>query len=211
MNFFSHLTAFIATVIVVETLLVHALYRFVTEDHDIFRACSDRAGVGGPSDFIDFSGADIHYDDEGIHMNGSFAILSDIKRTDRVSPSRLEEAWRSESLITRENAAGTSTPKAGVDEHSPGDSKRYLGFVKEKGNTRTSEKQGYHSRVAQVTALSAAGVLLRHKFLEAFGLSVATEVGTITSIHNCEALEAMGPEDGNVDSYLNSAHQLTDT
>lgn len=85
MNFFARLTAVIATVIVVETLLVEALYRFVTEDHDIFRACSDMAGVGGPSDFIDFSGADIHYDDEGIHMNGSFVILWDVKRTDRVS------------------------------------------------------------------------------------------------------------------------------
>uniref|UniRef100_A0A1A9UK26 Uncharacterized protein n=1 Tax=Glossina austeni TaxID=7395 RepID=A0A1A9UK26_GLOAU len=81
MNFFRLSTAVIATVVVVET----ALYRFVTEDHDIFRACSDRAGVGGPSDFADFSGTDIFYDDEGIHMNGSAIILWDVKRTDRVS------------------------------------------------------------------------------------------------------------------------------
>uniref|UniRef100_A0A1B0AFW2 MD-2-related lipid-recognition domain-containing protein n=1 Tax=Glossina pallidipes TaxID=7398 RepID=A0A1B0AFW2_GLOPL len=106
MNFFSRLTAVIATVIVVETLLVHALYRFVTEEHDVFRACSDRAGVGSPSDFVDYSGADIYYDDEGIHINGSALILWDVKRTDRVSvlaelKKFVRGGWQPTPLVVR--------------------------------------------------------------------------------------------------------------
>ncbi|KAI9582515.1 hypothetical protein GQX74_009902 [Glossina fuscipes] len=106
MNFLNRSTAVIATVIVVETLLVQAIYRFLTEDQDIFRACSDITEVGGPSDFIDFSGTDIFYDDEGIHMNGSFVILWDVKGTDRVSllvelKKFVRGGWQPTPLVVR--------------------------------------------------------------------------------------------------------------
>uniref|UniRef100_A0A1B0BNG5 MD-2-related lipid-recognition domain-containing protein n=1 Tax=Glossina palpalis gambiensis TaxID=67801 RepID=A0A1B0BNG5_9MUSC len=106
MNFLNRSTAVIATVIVVETLLVQAIYRFLTEDQDIFRACSDITGVGGPNDFIDFSGTDIFYDDEGIHMNGSFVILWDVKGTDRVSllvelKKFVRGGWQPTPLVVR--------------------------------------------------------------------------------------------------------------
>uniref|UniRef100_A0A1B0BPH0 Uncharacterized protein n=1 Tax=Glossina palpalis gambiensis TaxID=67801 RepID=A0A1B0BPH0_9MUSC len=62
-----------------------ALYRFVAENDDYLTKCVDQPEVGTIDDFFDLSGLEVFFDDEGLHVNGSYVAVWDVKSTDRVA------------------------------------------------------------------------------------------------------------------------------
>lgn len=64
-----------------------ALYGFIPENDDYGAKCLDQLEVGTMDDLFDLSGLELFFDDEGLHVNGSYVAVWDVKSTDHITIS----------------------------------------------------------------------------------------------------------------------------
>uniref|UniRef100_A0A1A9X3V6 MD-2-related lipid-recognition domain-containing protein n=1 Tax=Glossina brevipalpis TaxID=37001 RepID=A0A1A9X3V6_9MUSC len=67
----------------VATVLVQStLYRFIADD--LFQDCTEETQFGGFKDFVELKDVDYIFDDEGLHVNGSFTVVWDVTLNDHI-------------------------------------------------------------------------------------------------------------------------------